>query len=205
MRLQLRQTHAHARKEKAALRDEATRANSNLAVRDEVLDGVEALRRRLAELERSFGELLAPPSADGRQLRSSLVSQLDALVASLRAVGAAPDGRWALAAGGGAPSAKPFPFGARPLGGGGERSTSPRALERPRTAAAAPSSPAVTAAATPHSAWALESPPRAAMRGSASLSQLPRSPVGSTTWQELRARSALNLGAKAGRSPGAAG
>ena len=41
-------------------------------------------------------------------------------------------------------------------------------------------------------------------RGSASLSQLPRSPVGSTTWQELRARSALNLGAKAGRSPGAA-
>ena len=40
------------------------------------------------------------------------------------------------------------------------------------------------------------------MRGSASLSQLPRSPVGSTTWQELRARSALNLGAKA--SPGAA-
>ena len=32
----------------------------------------------------------------------------------------------------------------------------------------------------------------------------PRSPVGSTTWQELRARSALNLGAKAGRSPGAA-
>ena len=45
---------------------------------------------------------------------------------------------------------------------------------------------------------------RAAMRGSASLSQLPRSPVGSTTWQELRARSALNLGAKAGRSPGAA-
>ena len=163
---------------------------------------MEALRRRLAELERSFGELLAPPSADGRQLRSSLLSQLDALVASLRAVGAAPDGRWALAAGGGAPSAKPFPFGARPLGGGGERSTSPRALDRPRTAAAAPS-PAV-AAATPHGAWALESPPRTAMRGSASLSQLPRSPVGSTTWQELRARSALNLGAKAGRSLGAA-
>ena len=187
-RVEQRQGHLKAQRVQHALRGECAAAASKLQLRDATLGRIEGAMARLAELEKGFGGLLQPGSADGKAQRGSLLAELESLVYGLREIGVAYTPPPPLAAMPCAASASVSASASATASASASPSPSAPLLRRsaaavapPQPSSPRPSSPSPSPSPTPkpQRPWSA-APPSSPLGGDG----------GATSWQQLHDRKA---------------